>query len=128
MVTQSHHSPGGWASLNLPVTSGITFQKLILRKTSWTHRGPYLRPCPWEAEKGEGEGQQEGQWEVLARLWKAISGGWEMTFSVRLALAAKLPPLPKAPTGLCCGPGQWGCGQGITLVWGLRARGTEGLG
>lgn len=31
---QSHPSLGGCASCSLPVTSGITFQKLILRKTS----------------------------------------------------------------------------------------------
>lgn len=90
--------------------------------------GPYLCPCPWEAEKGEGEEKKEGQWEGQTRLWKAISGEWEMTFSVCLALAAQLPPLPRASMGLCCGPGQWGYGQGITLGWGLRARGTEGLG
>lgn len=53
-----------------------------------------LCPCPWEAEEGEEEERKEGQWEGPARLWKAISGEWEVTGSgsgsVCLTLAAAL--------------------------------------
>lgn len=110
---------------------GLHFTNSFLRETSWAQGGRISVSLSLGGREGEGEERKEGQREAQARLWEAINGEWEITFSVCTTLTSKLPPTPPPPgtsVGLCCGPGWWSPGQGITLGCRLRGRGTEGVG
>lgn len=60
VATQSHPSPGGCAGHSLPATSGITFQKLILRETSWAQGSRISVSLSLEGGERRGGGGEGG--------------------------------------------------------------------
>lgn len=67
-------APGGWASHRAIVTSGITFQKLVWRETSWAQGGRISASLSLGGGERRRGGEEVGPREELAGLWKAING------------------------------------------------------
>ena len=93
-VSGQARAPGSWwphrailplgavlATVYLPLL-GLHFRNSFWERQAGPRGAVSLCPCPWKVGKGEGEEEKEGPWEGQARLWKAISRQWEITFSL----------------------------------------------